>query len=84
MPVWYEFAKKYREEGLLEIVGIATEQHPERTRLFAQWKELDFPILWDPFNLTGSSAVPNHVFVDEFGIVRHTHLGQEHFEDEFL
>jgi hypothetical protein len=84
VPVWHEFTKRYREEGLIEVVAIATEQHPQRTRLFAQWKEFDFPILWDPFNLTGSDAVPKHIFVDEFGIVRHTRLSTQDFEEEFL
>ncbi len=84
MPVWHEFTKTYREEGLLEVIGIATEQHPQRTRLFAQWKGFDWPILWDPFNLTGSKVVPIHVFVDEFGIVRSTRPGQQTFEDELL
>ena len=84
MPGWHAFTQRYRDEGLLEVVGIATEQHPARTRLFAQWQGFDWPILWDPFNLTGSAAVPNHIFVDEFGIVRSTRPDQATFEDELL
>ena len=84
MPVWHAFTRKYRAEGLLEVVGIATEQHPQRTQLFAQWQGFDWPILWDPFNLTGSKVVPNHIFVDEFGIVRSTRPRRETFEDQLL
>jgi len=52
------------------LVGLTQEQHPERCQLFAQWQQLDWPILWDPFNLSGSNVVPAHVLVDELGIVR--------------
>lgn len=81
MPVWHAITRTAREAGLLEVVGIASEQHRERTRLFAQWHELDWPILWDPFDLTGSSAVPNHVLVDEHGIVRAVNPRREAFEE---
>ena len=84
MPVWHELTRGHREEGLLEVVGVVTEQHPQRARLFAQWKGIEWPLLWDPFNLTGSEVVPNHVFVDEHGIVRSTAPSSASFEDELL
>lgn len=68
----------------MQLVGIAQEQHPERCRLFAQWQELEWPILWDPFNLTGSQAVPNVTAIDEFGIVRAQRPSLETLFDEFL
>ena len=52
------------------MLGITQEQHPARCRLFAQWHGIDWPILWDPFNLTGSEAVPRFTLVDEHGVVR--------------
>ena len=70
MPVWHETTRALRESGELLVVGITQEQHPDRCRLYAQWQGLDWPILWDPFNLTGSSAVPVVLAVDEHGIVR--------------
>lgn len=81
MPVWHALTREAREAGQLAVLGIAGEQHPERTRLFAQWQGLDWPILWDPFDLTGSKAVPNHVLVDERGIVRAVNPDHEAFEE---
>jgi len=73
-----------RASGDLVVLGIAQEQHPDRTRLFAQWHEIDWPILWDPFNLTGSTAVPGFTAIDEHGVVRSLRPRPETFEDEFL
>ena len=70
--------------GKLHILGITQEQHSERCRLFAQWKEFDWPILWDPFNLTGSKAVPLAVAVDEWGVVRAVNPRADRFEESFL
>ncbi len=84
MPVWHELTKPWRESGELVMVGITQEQHPERCQLFAQWKEFDWPILWDPFNLTGSMLVPIAVAVDEHGVVRKVRPSQTDFEASFL
>ncbi len=84
MPVWHEFTEEMRAAGELVVVGITQEQHPERCRLFAQWQGFDWPILWDPFNLTGSMVVPNVVAVDEYGIVRSIRPRPDTFEDDFL
>jgi len=51
-------------------VGIIQEQHPDRCRLFMQWKGMDWPILVDALNLYGVSAVPITYAIDEAGIVR--------------
>lgn len=56
------------------MIGVTQEQHPDRTRLFAQWQQFDWPILWDPFNLTGAKAVPLYRLVDEHGVVRETRV----------
>ena len=52
------------------MIGIIQEQHPERTQLFMQWKEMDWPILVDSLNLLNVSAVPITALIDENGIVR--------------
>ena len=70
MPVWHEKTKALRASGELAVIGITQEQHPDRCRLYAQWQELDWPILWDPFNLTDSMAVPLVSGIDEHGVVR--------------
>ena len=52
------------------MVGIIEEQHPDRARLFMQWKQMDWPILVDSLNLFQMTAVPVTVLIDERGIVR--------------
>jgi hypothetical protein len=51
-------------------VGVTQEQHPDRCRLFMQWREMDWPILVDALNLYGVDAVPITYAIDEAGIVR--------------
>lgn len=84
MPVWHDALKEWVESGELVLVGLTQEQHPERCRLFAQWQGFDFPILWDPFNLTGSKVVPSFIAIDEHGVVRSTRPSVKTFEEEFL
>lgn len=70
MPVWHEATKELRKSGKLVVVGITQEQHPDRCRLFAQWHGIDWPILWDPFNITQSKVVPRFILLDEASMVR--------------
>lgn len=84
MPVWHEATKALRKAGTLEVVAITQEQHADRCKLFAQWKGLDFPILWDPFNLTGSHVVPRFILIDEHGVVRATRARPQTLEGDFL
>lgn len=84
MPVWHALTRPWREDGSLRLVGIVQEQHPERARLFAQWKQLGWPILWDPFQTTGSTRVPYVVLVDADGIVRAVDPEPETFAARFL
>lgn len=71
-------------DSRLVVLGITQEQHPERCRLFAQWKQFDWPILHDPINVLESSAVPIVVAVDEQGVVRSTRPRPQTLEKEFL
>lgn len=84
MPVWYETVKQWVEDEALVFIGITQEQHPERCELYRQWKGFDFPILWDPFNLTQSKVVPRFIAIDEYGVVRSTRLNPRNFEEKFL
>lgn len=84
MPVWHDITTAWRESGQLAVLGIAQEQHPERCVLFADWQGIDWPILWDPFHLTGSPAVPNVFALDEHGIVRAIGPSPDWVRDEFL
>ena len=84
MPVWHEAAKKWTADGKLVVLGITQEQHPQRCRLFAQWKQFGWPILHDPLNLVESLAVPIIVAIDEHGIVRAVGPKIKTFERDFL
>lgn len=70
MPGWHEATADLREQGKLRTIGIVEEQHPDRARLFMQWKRLDWPLMVDSLDLLGLSVVPVTLFVDEHGIVR--------------
>ncbi len=52
------------------MAGIVQEQHPERARLFMQWKQMNWPVLADPLDLLGVDAVPITLLIDEAGIIR--------------
>ena len=68
MPGWHEVTSRFGDD--VRTVGIIEEQHPQRARLFLQWKQMDWPVLVDSLNLLGMAAVPVTLFIDEHGIVR--------------
>ena len=76
--------QEWVRERKLVVLGIAQEQHPNRCRLFAQWHQLDWPILHDPINVMQVRGVPIEVAVDEHGIVRSFRPNLKTFEEEFL
>jgi hypothetical protein len=84
VPVWHDATRALRESGQLAVIGITEEQHPARCRLFAQWHGIDWPILWDPFNMTGSHVVPRFTLIDEHGVVRSTKAKLETLHSEFV
>jgi tetratricopeptide (TPR) repeat protein len=84
VPVWHESTAKLVKEGKLVVLGITQEQHPDRCRLFAQWKGFDWPILHDPINLMEDAAVPLYTAIDEHGIVRSTKPTPNNLKTDFL
>jgi len=69
------------------MVGIVLEQHPERARLFMQWKEMGWPVLVDSLDLLELSVVPVTVLIDEYGVVRRVRARAaeaDRIEAEFL
>lgn len=84
MPVWHAKTKALVESGELAIVGIVQEQHPDRAALYAQWQEFDFPLLWDPFSVTGLKVVPVATAIDPSGIVRIGRPDPRKFEEQFI
>ena len=80
MPVWHEKTLALLKSGRIQVVGIVEEQHPDRTRLFLQWKEMGWPVMVDSLNLLGVSAVPITVLIDESGVVRSVQPRDEEFQ----
>lgn len=70
VPGWHEATRRWQEEGELQMVGIIQEQHPDRARLFMQWKEMGWPILVDSLDLLETTVVPNTLLIDEYGVIR--------------
>jgi hypothetical protein len=70
VPGWHEATRQLANEGKVQVVGIIQEQHPDRCRLFMQWKGMDWPILVDSQNLLDVSAVPITLLIDEYGVIR--------------
>jgi tetratricopeptide (TPR) repeat protein len=70
VPGWHEVTKQLQDAGKVHVVGIVEEQHPDRTRLFMQWKGMDWPVMVDSLDLLGVSGVPITLFLDEEGIIR--------------
>ena len=54
------------------MLGISEEQHGDRTRLFMQWQEMDWPVLIDSLNLLEVKAVPITLLIDQWGIIRYS------------
>jgi len=70
VPGWHEATKDWQEAGDIQMVGIIQEQHPDRARLFMQWKEMGWPIIVDSLNLLDMQVVPLTLAIDEHGIIR--------------
>ena len=73
MPGWHDSTSEWRNAGKIQTAGIVLEQHPDRARLFMQWKQLDWPVMVEPFNILGFTAVPRTFLLDEHGVVRAIH-----------
>ncbi|NNF43711.1 MAG: hypothetical protein HKN62_11830 [Phycisphaerales bacterium] len=70
MPGWHEATKTLQADGAIQMIGIVQEQHPDRARLFMQWKEMGWPVLVDALNQLEVEVVPITMFIDEEGIIR--------------
>lgn len=84
MAAWDVKTKEWVRQGKLIVVGITQEQHADRCRLLAQWRQLGWPILHDPINLMQVTGVPIEVAIDENGIVRSLRPNLDTLEREFL
>ncbi len=71
------------DDGKLVVLGVVQEQHAERARLYKQWRDLQWPIVQDAFNLLQIKAVPLAVAIDEHGIVR-SHRANPKFVEQWI
>ena len=68
--MWQEAVAPYVKAGKLTAVGVVQEQHPDRTRLYRQWRELDWPIYVDSLNVIDHvTLVPIPMAIDEAGVI---------------
>jgi hypothetical protein len=76
--VWQKAVKPYIDAGEMVAIGVVQEQHPDRTRLYRQWRELDWPIFVDSMNtLEHITVVPVPVAINQAGIVAHDRIKPE-------
>jgi hypothetical protein len=74
VPVWHAGLEQLEKDGKVAVVAIVQEQHPDRARLFLQWKQIGWPTLADSLDLLNLETVPLTLAIDEYGIVRFTEL----------
>lgn len=74
MPVWHAALEPFEKAGKVAVIAIVQDQHPDRARLFLQWKRIGWPVLADQLDLLNLDTVPLTVAVDEYGIVRFSEL----------
>lgn len=82
--MWQKKLAPFIEAGEVVAIGVVQEQHPDRTRLYRQWRELDWPIFVDSLNALRIEVVPVPVAIDESGITRKWRAGPVKIEQEFL
>ena len=82
--MWQKAVKEHVDAGEMVAIGVVQEQHPDRTLLYRQWRELDWPIAVDSLGtLEYVKAVPIPMGIDEMGIVQYARF-QPRQLDEFL
>lgn len=80
--MWQKAVQPYVDSGDFVAIGVVQEQHPDRTRLYRQWRELDWPLFVDSMNvLEHITVVPVPMAIDEAGIVVRTRFNPPQLDD---
>ena len=80
--MWQKAVQPLVDSGEFIAIGVVQEQHPDRTRLYRQWRELDWPIFVDSMNTVDHvTVVPIPMAIDEAGIVVHTRFNPPQLDD---
>ncbi len=82
--MWYQNLKELQDEGKIQIVGLIQEQHPDRCRLFMEWKKLEFPILVDSLNRLEVTGIPMMWALADQSLVIETRPKLDWIQGEFL
>ena len=82
--MWQDVLRPHIEAGKLAVVGVVQEQHPDRARLYRQWRQFDWPIFVDSLNTLDMAVVPAPVAIDAAGIVRHTRITPQNVVADFI
>ena len=72
--MWHAGLAQLEKDGKVAVVAIVQDQHPDRARLFLQWKQVAWPTLADSLDLLNLETVPLTLAIDEYGIVRFSEL----------
>ena len=81
MPGWHEKLKAHVDNEEVVQLGLIQEQHPDRCKLFMQWKQMDWPVMVDSLNLLGVKVVPITLFIDEYGVIQKVRPKLSDFEE---
>ena len=84
VPGWHDATLQLQADGRFQMLGIIQEQHPDRARLFMQWKQMGWPILVDSLNLLDTTVVPQTLAIDEYGVIQLINPDEDLIEEEFL
>jgi len=82
--VWQETLQPFVEMDRVVVVGVVQEQHADRARLYAQWRQYGWPIFVDSLNLLNLEVVPVPVAIDASGIVRDQQLTPKTVVSRFI
>ncbi len=82
--MWQQAVQPFIDSGQLKVVGVVQEQHPRRAALYAQWREIGWPVFVDSLNLLDARVVPRIFALDEAGVVRHTDLTVDRLNKVFV
>ncbi len=82
--MWQKLVAPFVKAGTLTVIGVVQEQHPERARLYRQWRQLDWPIFVDSLNTLNVTVAPVSTAIDASGVVRHASITPDKFVADFL
>ncbi len=82
--MWQEVLGPHVEAGRLTVIGVVQEQHPDRAKLYKQWRRLSWPIYVDSLNLLDLAVVPVPLAIDESGIVRQDRITPATVVEKFI